>query len=75
MTLSTNFRLIEIISSLGENTSGRSQADVVEELWTQSLGMMGNKDLGQVDVVFSFARFGEGEQAWTYYEDGVMGDS
>ncbi len=65
--------LAEILSSLGENTAGRSQADLVNAAWTHFSATMGNIDLGQVDAVASFANFEAGPGAWTYYGGGGGG--
>lgn len=63
--------LAEILGSLGVNTSGKSQADLVDAAWTQFSAAMGNLDLGQVNAGASFANFEAGSQAWTYYTDGI----
>ncbi|KAL8961960.1 MAG: hypothetical protein Q9193_001561 [Seirophora villosa] len=63
--------LAEILRSLGVNTSGKSQADLVDAAWTQFSAAMGNLDLGQVNAGASFANFEAGSQAWTYYSDRI----
>ncbi|KAI4204887.1 MAG: hypothetical protein LQ346_001552 [Caloplaca aetnensis] len=63
--------LAETLTSLGENTQGRSQADLVEAAWTHFSATMGNIDLGQVDAKASFANFEAGPGAWTYYQDRI----
>ncbi|KAL8916645.1 MAG: hypothetical protein Q9208_008404 [Pyrenodesmia sp. 3 TL-2023] len=65
--------LAEILSSLGENTAGKSQADLVNAAWTHFAATMGNIDLGQVDAKASFANFEAGPGAWTYYGGGGGG--
>ncbi|KAL8821069.1 MAG: hypothetical protein Q9223_000831 [Gallowayella weberi] len=61
--------LIETLSSLGENTAGRSQADLVNAANARFEASMGNLDLGQVDAAASFANFEAGQDFWTYYAD------
>ncbi|KAL9012061.1 MAG: hypothetical protein Q9173_003141 [Seirophora scorigena] len=63
--------LAEILRSLGVNTSGKSQADLVDAAWTQFSASMGNLDLGQVNAGASFANFEAGSQAWTYYSNPI----
>lgn len=63
--------LAETLSSLGENTAGKSQADLVDAAWAHFSATMGNIDLGQVDAKASFANFEAGPGAWTYYYGGV----
>ncbi|KAI4157770.1 MAG: hypothetical protein L6R39_000601 [Caloplaca ligustica] len=58
--------LAAVLTSLGEDTSGRSQADLVSAAYNRFEAAMGNLDLGQVDAAASFPNFERGMDAWTY---------
>ncbi|KAL8711663.1 MAG: hypothetical protein Q9220_004073 [cf. Caloplaca sp. 1 TL-2023] len=64
--------LSEILRSLGENTDGKSQADLVNIAWNQFSASMGNLDIGQVNAAASFATFEQGLGSWVYYSDKIQ---
>ncbi|KAL8832891.1 MAG: hypothetical protein Q9170_004693 [Blastenia crenularia] len=61
----------EILQSLGEDTAGKSQADLVAAANRQFEASMGNLDLGQVIASQSFANFALGPNYWVYYDDRI----
>ncbi|KAI4243920.1 MAG: hypothetical protein LQ352_006946 [Teloschistes flavicans] len=65
--------LAAVLRSLGEDTSGKSAADLVAAAWNRFEAAMGNLDLGQVDAAGSAARWEEGQGSWVYYTDRIAG--
>ncbi|KAI4174170.1 MAG: hypothetical protein LQ343_002505 [Gyalolechia ehrenbergii] len=63
--------LAEILRSLGEDTNGRSQADLVDAAWNQFEASMGNLDIGQVNAYSSLPSFEQGPGSWVYYPDRI----
>ncbi|KAI4099950.1 MAG: hypothetical protein L6R37_005746 [Teloschistes peruensis] len=61
--------LASILRELGDDTNGKSQADLVSMAWNRFEAAMGNLDLGQVDAARSLEGWEEGEEGWVYYED------
>ncbi|KAL8718821.1 MAG: hypothetical protein Q9181_008147, partial [Wetmoreana brouardii] len=63
--------LVELVASFGEDTSGKSQADLVAVAWNRFEASMGNLDIGQVDAAASLANFEQGQGSWAYYGDKI----
>ncbi|KAL8705968.1 MAG: hypothetical protein Q9201_000962 [Fulgogasparrea decipioides] len=63
--------LVELVASFGEDTSGKSQADLVAVAWSRFEASMGNLDIGQVDAAASLANFEQGQGSWVYYGDKI----
>ncbi|KAL8950956.1 MAG: hypothetical protein Q9222_003046 [Ikaeria aurantiellina] len=63
--------LAGLLRSLGENTDGKSQADLVNAAWSRFEAEMGNLDLGQVNAMSSLYTFEQGSAGWIYYGDRI----
>ncbi|KAL9578251.1 MAG: hypothetical protein Q9212_005829 [Teloschistes hypoglaucus] len=63
--------LASILRDLGDDTNGKSQADLVGMAWNRFEAAMGNLDLGQVDAARSVAGWESGQDAWVYYSDPI----
>ncbi|KAL9596298.1 MAG: hypothetical protein Q9219_005893 [cf. Caloplaca sp. 3 TL-2023] len=63
--------LAQLLSSLGEDTNGKSQSDLVDAAWRQFEASMGNLDLGQVNAAACFDSYEGGPEAWVYYPDRI----
>ena len=64
--------LSAVLTSFGEDTAGKSQADLIAVAWMHFEARMGNLDLGQVDAAASYPTFEQGYDAWVYYSDRVF---
>ncbi|KAL8627859.1 hypothetical protein Q9189_006424 [Teloschistes chrysophthalmus] len=65
--------LAATLRDLGDDTNGKSQADLVSMAWNRFEGTMGNLDLGQVDAAKSVEGWELGPDHWVYYPDRIAG--